>query len=872
MGAVTALYGIRGCMSILHGSQGCATYIRRHMATHYNEPVDVASSSLTEQGTVFGGEENLLRGIDNLIAQYHPEVVGVATTCLAETIGEDVGAILHKYRSSHPNSKVKLLSVASPGYGGTQNEGYFRALRSVLEQVEMERSSHSGINIITPHISPADTRWLKDLLNFSGLSYVLLPDLSENLDGVHAPVYDRLPNQGTSLEQISAMAGAQMTIELSQFVEPELSPAQYLYDIHQVPFVRLGLPVGIEATDTFINVLEDLGATFPPALEQERGRLADTMIDAHKYCADARTAVFGEPDLVAACVGLCLENGTIPLVAAAGSVCPSLSQALLEPMSRGAALWFEQDPIVCSDCDFEQIEALCLSQKVNLMIGNSDGRRISHRQHIPLIRLGFPIHDRVGGQHVRMLGYTASQQLVEQIANTMLARKEEGFRQELYQRYYQQKLHRAAESPITLEAIAMPKTIEERTLTHPCYTCSGTKNARIHLPVAPKCNIQCNYCVRKFDCPNESRPGVTTEILSPQQAADKYFAVREKVPNLTVVGIAGPGDALANFEETRETLRLIREQDQEVTFCLSTNGLLLPLYAQELIDLGVSHVTITINAVNPQIGADIYHHVNYLGTRYTGVEAASILMANQLAGLQYLSRRGVQCKVNIVVLKGCNHEHVPQIVQTVKELGACITNIMQLIPVEGSAFADMPQVSMAEIHTLRKNCGKYLPQMLHCRQCRADAIGTLDNDLSIAFRGKKEENISLYQPDEPELPVWRVAVASKSGMLVDVHFGHANTFYIYESDGKTVCFIERRDVNRYCGGKADCDQTQEQKESVLDVVADCQAVTALRIGEAPSRRLEAAGIIFFPMYERIEEAVGACAKKLSQTSCAVRKG
>jgi len=144
------------------------------------------------------------------------------------------------------------------------------------------------------------------------------------------------------------------------------------------------------------------------------------------------------------------------------------------------------------------------------------------------------------------------------------------------------------------------------------------------MPIAPECNIHCNYCVRKFDCPNESRPGVTTEILSPQEAFKKFKLVKEKMDNLTVVGIAGPGDALANFDNTRETLKLIHEEYPDVTFCLSTNGLMLPLYAEELIKLGFSHVTVTMNTVDPEIGAKIYKHINFLGHKYTGVAAASL--------------------------------------------------------------------------------------------------------------------------------------------------------------------------------------------------------------------------------------------------------
>ena len=203
--------------------------------------------------------------------------------------------------------------------------------------------------------------------------------------------------------------------------------------------------------------------------------------------------------------------------------------------------------------------------------------------------------------------------------------------------------------------------------------------------------------------------------------------------NLKVVGIAGPGDALANFDEVRKTLKLIKEYDNEVTFCLSTNGLMLPFYAQELIDLGVSHVTVTMNAIDPKITAKVYKYVDYLGVTYTGEEGAQILLNNQLSGIKYLADRGIMCKVNIVMLKGINDHHIQAVTKKVKELGAGITNIMQMIPVKGSVFQDMPLTSNKEIMDLRKKCEENIKQMYHCKQCRADAIGLLGDDKSQEF-------------------------------------------------------------------------------------------------------------------------------------------
>lgn len=385
---------------------------------------------------------------------------------------------------------------------------------------------------------------------------------------------------------------------------------------------------------------------------------------------------------------------------------------------------------------------------------------------------------------------------------------------------------------------------EEKTKKHPCFSCgSAHKYARMHLPIAPKCNISCNYCLRKYDCVNESRPGVTTEVLSPKEAFLKYKYVKAKMPNLTVVGIAGPGDALANFEDVKETLELIKKYDKEVTFCLSTNGLMLPFYCEQIIKLGVSHVTITINGVDPEITSKIYKYIDYLGTTYTGVEGAEILLNNQLSGLKYLSDRGIVCKVNIVMLKGINDNHIEDIVKKVKTLGASITNIMQMIPVKGSAFEQMPLVNIKEIMDLRKKCELHIPQMYHCKQCRADAIGTLDDDQSIKFSNHNNHEVKL-----------RFAIASKTGKIVDLHFGHATEFYIYDYINNNVTFIEKRSTDKYCNGKEDGEEIDKFEET-MKVLADCNGIISLRIGNSPTNKFKSKGIKVFMTCEEIESAV-----------------
>ncbi|NLI12687.1 MAG: nitrogenase cofactor biosynthesis protein NifB [Peptococcaceae bacterium] len=287
-------------------------------------------------------------------------------------------------------------------------------------------------------------------------------------------------------------------------------------------------------------------------------------------------------------------------------------------------------------------------------------------------------------------------------------------------------------------------SILEKSDRHPCFSFEAShKYARMHLPVAPHCNISCNYCNRKFDCLHESRPGVTSEILSPEAALQKYKFVKDRLSNISVVGIAGPGDALANWEKTSLTVDLIKRSDPDVLFCLSTNGLMLPDYAREIIDLGIRHVTVTVNCLSPEIGEQIYRFVDYKGKRYKGGEGAGLVIENQLSGIKSLAVQGVAVKVNIVMIQGINDNHIPEVIKKVKDLGAFISNIMPLIPAPGSLFENLPQTCMKEINRMRNICRVDLQQMYHCKQCRADAIGLLSNDRSIEMRSaaRKEANV-----------------------------------------------------------------------------------------------------------------------------------
>lgn len=416
-------------------------------------------------------------------------------------------------------------------------------------------------------------------------------------------------------------------------------------------------------------------------------------------------------------------------------------------------------------------------------------------------------------------------------------------------------------------APAIPKARQLNIENHPCYAqgCHG-KSARIHLAVAPRCNISCNFCVREFDCANETRPGVASSVLTPEQACARFLAARDELDNLAVVGIAGPGDPLANWPQVRRTFELVRAQDDDVAFCLSTNGLFLPRYAQEIIELGISHVTVTVNAVDPAVGARVYGCVladaapdddardAMVGRKspnrmraLSGEEGARVLLEMQLEGIRRLVEGGVMVKVNTVLVDGVNVGHVADIARVVSELGVVCHNINPMIPVKGAVFQDIPAVGRATLEAARAQSEAYLPQIRHCRQCRADAVGQLGCDLSARIDelvAKMYAGLAAASgpSGEAAAPSFRIAVATASGLRVDAHFGHAERFHVYVVDADGPRFLEARKAEAYCHGRAGCG---DYGGDVFEVLDGCDAVICAWAGPGPRGSLEERGIRLF---------------------------
>jgi nitrogen fixation protein NifB len=247
----------------------------------------------------------------------------------------------------------------------------------------------------------------------------------------------------------------------------------------------------------------------------------------------------------------------------------------------------------------------------------------------------------------------------------------------------------------------------------------------VHLPVAPKCNVQCNFCDRKYCCVNESRPGVTATLFTPQQAFEYIKNLFNSTNNISVIGIAGPGDPFANSRETLETFSLIRKAYPDTLLCVSSNGLELAPHVEALAKLEVSHVTVTINGVDPRVVSKIYKWVFVNGKRYYGCEAAEIIIERQNASVKLLQEYGILTKVNSVVIPGVNDTHIAEVAKVMAGMGAEIHNCIPLIPTAGTLFENIDAPEPELIHRVRAEAGAYLMQMNHCSRCRADACGLL---------------------------------------------------------------------------------------------------------------------------------------------------
>ncbi|VGO22426.1 radical SAM protein [Pontiella sulfatireligans] len=382
---------------------------------------------------------------------------------------------------------------------------------------------------------------------------------------------------------------------------------------------------------------------------------------------------------------------------------------------------------------------------------------------------------------------------------------------------------------------------------HPCFNPDVKgKYGRVHLPVAPKCNIQCGYCNRKYDCVNESRPGVTSNVLSPGQALYYVNDLVDSGKPISVVGIAGPGDPFANPEATMETLRLIRKRHPDMLLCVSTNGLNVAPYIAELAELKVSHITITLNTIDAEISAKMYSWVREDKKPLRGLEAAEHLLRRQMQAIKAIKAHGITLKINTILVPGVNDGHIGTVAAFAKSEGADLHNIIPMCPVEGTMFEDIEEPTPAMIHAARDVAGSHLPQMTHCQRCRADACGLL-------AEGTTQETLNLIEkaanaPINPDEERPYVAVATREGVLVSQHLGEAANVHVYKENDGLIQPLEIRTLPSKGGG-------DERWTAVGATLKDCRAVLVSGIGPKPTKVLRDSGVKVIVMEGLIEEAL-----------------
>ncbi|MDR2139531.1 MAG: radical SAM protein [Tannerella sp.] len=384
---------------------------------------------------------------------------------------------------------------------------------------------------------------------------------------------------------------------------------------------------------------------------------------------------------------------------------------------------------------------------------------------------------------------------------------------------------------------------------HPCFQAeAGRRYARVHLPVASRCNIQCNYCNRKYDCCNESRPGVTSAVLSPLQAVHYLQALEAKIPDISVIGIAGPGDPFATPEETIQTLRLVRQAFPDKLLCLSSNGLELSPFIREITEAEVSHVTVTVNSVRPETLAKIYRWVRYSRRVYRGEEAGRILLEQQLKAILLLKEKGMTVKINTVICPGVNDGEVAEIAERVASLGADTMNPIPMVPAEDTEFETLPVPSKEQMKRIKSDIARHIRPMTHCARCRADAAGLLGQDHPEAMQLIGQFSALVVNRGEGRE---RVAVASQEGLLVNLHLGEARRMYVFEQSKNGYHFVEIRQTPPAGAG------LQRWQELAARTLADCKAILVAGIGETPMKVIQENGIRVIQMSGLIDAGLDA---------------
>lgn len=422
VGAMYAALGIHNCLPHSHGSQGCCSYHRSVLTRHYKEPVMASTSSFTEGSSVFGGQANLSQAITNIFAVYNPDVIAVHTTCLSETIGDDIPQIIAKARDEGkiPPGK-RVIHTNTPSYVGSHVTGFSNMVRSMVDYfAEPPKEKGRTVNIIPGWVEPSDMREIKDLASEIGVDGIVFPDTSDVLDAPQTGKHEFYPKGGTPIEQLVRTASSQATISLGPTASE--AAARQLDAKFKVPFESLELPIGLRATDRFVNTLRrQIRTQVPASVNNQRGRLMDLITDMHQYFHGVRVALWGDPDQLVSLTEFLTDLDMRPVYIVTGTPGKQFEKRIEAALAgRVPEVKYRQGP----GADMFLMHQWIKNESVDLLIGNTYGKYIARDENIPLVRHGFPILDRVGHSYFPTVGYRGAMRLLEMILDALLDHKD----------------------------------------------------------------------------------------------------------------------------------------------------------------------------------------------------------------------------------------------------------------------------------------------------------------------------------------------------------------------------------------------------------------------------------------------------------------
>lgn len=422
IGAMYAALGIHGCLPHSHGSQGCCSYHRSTLTRHYKEPVMAATSSFTEGASVFGGQSNLLAAIETIFSVYDPEIIAVHSTCLSETIGDDLQQITRKAKDDGKIPEGKHVIFAStPSFVGSHVTGYANMVTGMAEQFAVSTGSKiNQINVIAGWMEPSDMREIKRLSKELGVKIVLFPDTSDVLDAPQTGTHVFYPKGGTTVAELQSAGDSLSSLALGCVsAEPA---AIALEKKCKVPFETLDMPIGLSATDRFIMALSQAGGvSVPDEITAERGRLVDVIADMEQYLHGKRVALFGDPDQLIPLTEFLLDLNMKPVHIVSGTPGQRFEKSMRQMLdARSPETNFKNG----LNADMFLLHQWMKNEPVDLLIGNTYGKYMARDEDVPFIRFGFPILDRIGHSYFPSVGYSGGLRLVEKILTAILDRQD----------------------------------------------------------------------------------------------------------------------------------------------------------------------------------------------------------------------------------------------------------------------------------------------------------------------------------------------------------------------------------------------------------------------------------------------------------------